>query len=66
MDNKENLPLRINRIETRDRSENQKQRPIGSRSAEEGHLLVRSCDGNLAACYVMKEHSLKIGRSQLN
>lgn len=29
-------------------------------------MVVRSCDGNLAAFYVMKERSLKIGRSNLN
>lgn len=32
---------------------------------EEG-MVVRSCDGNLAAFYVMQERSLKIGRSNAN
>lgn len=32
---------------------------------EEG-MVIRSCDGSLAAYYVMKEHLLKIGRSSAN
>jgi pSer/pThr/pTyr-binding forkhead associated (FHA) protein len=33
---------------------------------EDESMIVRSCDGNLAAFYVMKEKSLKIGRSSVN
>lgn len=33
---------------------------------QEDEMVVRSCDGNLAAFYVMRERSLKIGRSSLN
>ena len=29
-------------------------------------LVIRGCDGNLAAFYVMKEKCMKIGRSQSN
>lgn len=29
-------------------------------------MVIRSCDGNLAAFYVMKESVLKIGRSSQN
>jgi hypothetical protein len=29
-------------------------------------MVIRSCDGNLAAFYVMKEKVLKIGRSSAN
>ena len=29
-------------------------------------MVVRSCDGNIAAFYVMKESIMKIGRSQTN
>ena len=29
-------------------------------------MVIRSCDGSLAAYYVMKEQLLKIGRSSVN
>jgi pSer/pThr/pTyr-binding forkhead associated (FHA) protein len=29
-------------------------------------MVVRSCDGNLAAFYIMRERTLKIGRSNVN
>ena len=35
------------------------------RRTEKG-MVIRSCDGNIAAFYVMKSDSMKIGRSQKN
>ena len=29
-------------------------------------MMIRSCDGNIAAFYVMKDSNMKIGRSQTN
>ena len=42
---------------------NQEERRGGQ---EEDSMIIKSCDGNLAAFYLMKENSLKIGRSHAN
>lgn len=38
---------------------------MGMQMQEEA-MVVRSCDGNLAAFYIMREKNLKIGRSNVN
>jgi hypothetical protein len=62
--NKENIPA-LTRKQTTERETGK----VAKRSAfqpQEDTMVVRSCDGNLAAFYVMRERSLKIGRSIAN
>ena len=42
-----------------------KTRGVQGRQEEEG-MLIRSCDGNLAAIYVLQERTIKLGRSTVN
>jgi pSer/pThr/pTyr-binding forkhead associated (FHA) protein len=57
------LPLQ--RKQTTEREGKAVRRQTGMQVQEEG-MVVRSCDGNLAAFYVMREKNLKIGRSIAN
>lgn len=65
-DNKENIPP-LQRKLTTERGCFKPQKPQNwCIENSESELMIRSCDGNLAAFYIMKEKVLKIGRSPLN
>ena len=62
-DNKENI-VPLQHKQTTDKGV-LKEKQSWKHSQEEG-MVIRSCDGSLAAYYVIKERLLKIGRSQGN
>lgn len=71
-DDKENIEPRhhnlpeLQRNETFQKGVNKVRPQPWKHSQKEEGMVIRSCDGSLAAYYVMKEHLLKIGRSSVN
>jgi F0F1-type ATP synthase alpha subunit len=65
-DNKENVPPLQRKITTDKGVPKAKLRQAWRASSEDQGMVIRNCDGSLAACYVMKDPLLKIGRSALN
>ena len=63
--NKENIPP-LQKKTTKERGNQKASSSQWKHNQTEEGMVVRSCDGSLAAYYVMKDKILKIGRSSIN
>lgn len=65
-DDKENVPPMQRKVTKENGTQKMGKEHEWKHNQKEEGMVIRSCDGSLAAYYVMKDNIFKIGRSHTN